>query len=131
LRYYGHEDVRVLDGGWPRWLAEGRPITMAASKPDPATFVPRIDESQLATAEYVQAAIGNPDVVILDVRSDVEWDGSDARGNPRAGHIPGAVHLENKLSMSPEEAEAFKDPEALRALFASCGITPEKEVITL
>jgi thiosulfate/3-mercaptopyruvate sulfurtransferase len=131
LSYYGHDKVRVLDGGWPRWLADGRPITMAESKPAPATFVPRADESKLATADYVRAAISNPDVVILDVRSDGEWDGSEARGNPKAGHIPGAVHLENKLSMSADEAAAFKDPEALRQLFESCGITPDKEVITL
>jgi thiosulfate/3-mercaptopyruvate sulfurtransferase len=131
LKYYGHGDVRVLDGGWSRWLAEGRPITMAESKPAPATFVPRADESQLATADYVMAAISNPDIVILDVRSDGEWDGSEARGNPRGGHIPGAVHLENKLMMSADESEAFKDPEALRDLFEACGITPDKEVITL
>lgn len=131
LSYYGHKDVRVLDGGWPRWLAEGRPITMAESKPAPATFAPHADESQLATADYVRAAMSDPDVIILDVRGDGEWDGSESRGNPRAGHIPGAVHLENKLSMSADESEAFKDPEALRQLFESCGITPDKEVITL
>jgi thiosulfate/3-mercaptopyruvate sulfurtransferase len=137
LRYYGHAEVRVLDGGWPRWLAEGRPITMAESSFESlrmsgkGTFVPQVDESQLATADDVLAAAGNPDVVILDVRSDREWEGIDARGNPRAGHIPGAVHLENKLSMAADEAAAFKDPAALRQLFESCGITPEKEVITL
>jgi thiosulfate/3-mercaptopyruvate sulfurtransferase len=131
LNYYGHSNVRVLDEGWARWLAEGRPITMAESKPAPATFTARADESQLATADFVREAISNPNVVILDVRSDGEWDGSESRGNPRAGHIPGAVHLENKLMMSPDAAETFKDPEALRQLFESCGITPDKEVITL
>ncbi len=131
LSHFGHQDVRFLDGGWPRWLAEGRPITMADSKPAPATFVPHIDESLLATADYVRAAIDNPDVIILDVRSDGEWDGSDARGNPRPGHIPGSVHLENRLSMTADEAGAFKDPAALKQLFESCGITPDKEVITL
>jgi thiosulfate/3-mercaptopyruvate sulfurtransferase len=131
LSYYGHRNVRLLNGGWARWLAEGRPITLAESKPAPATFTPRVDESLLATSDYVLAALSRPDVVILDVRSDAEWSGADARGNPRAGHLPGAVHLENKLSMSSGEAEAFKDPEALGQLFESCGITPEKEVITL
>jgi thiosulfate/3-mercaptopyruvate sulfurtransferase len=128
LSYFGHERVRVLNGGWAAWLEAGLPITMKESKPAAVVFTPRVDESVLATSEYVLAAMANPDVVILDVRSDGEWDGSEARGNPRAGHIPGAVHLENKLSMS---GETFKDPEALRQLFESCGITPEKEVITL
>jgi thiosulfate/3-mercaptopyruvate sulfurtransferase len=131
LNYFGHKRVRVLNGGWARWLVDGRPITMAESKPAASKFTPRVDESVLATSEYVLAAMSRPDVVILDVRSDGEWDGSEARGNPRGGHIPGAVHLENKLSMSADAAEAFKDPEALRQLFESCGITPDKEVITL
>ncbi len=91
LAYYGHKRVQVLDGGWPRWLAEGRTITMAESKPAPAVFTPRVDESLLATADYVMASIANPDVVILDVRSDGEWLGAESRGNPRTGRIPGSV----------------------------------------
>ena len=131
LTYYGHSNVRVLDGGWPRWLAEGRPITMAETRPDASVFTPRADESQLATSAYVHAAMENPDVVILDVRGDGEWDGSEGRGNPRSGHIPGAVHLENRLMMSADESEAFRDPESLRQLLESCGITPDKEIVTL
>lgn len=131
LSYYGHERVRVLDGGWPRWLAEGRPVTMAESKPAPASFTPRVDESLLATGDYVLAALSRPDAVILDVRGEGEWDGTDARGNPRPGHIPGSVHLPHRLAMLAEEPEAFKDAAELRQLFESCGVTPDKEIITL
>lgn len=130
LAYYGHRRARVLDGGWARWLAEGRPITLAESKPAPAVFTPRIDEAQLATADYVMAAIGNPDVVLLDTRSDGEWEGTESRGNPRTGRIPGSVHLEYKHCMLPGSPEAFKDAAELRRLFEAAGVTPDKEVVT-
>jgi thiosulfate/3-mercaptopyruvate sulfurtransferase len=131
LSYYGHSQVRVLDGGWRRWLAEGRPFTMAESWPARSVFEPRVDESLLATAEYVMAALGNPDVVILDSRSDGEWTGTESRGNPRTGRIPGSVHLEYKHCMLAGAPETFKDATELRQLFLGAGVTPDKEVITL
>jgi thiosulfate/3-mercaptopyruvate sulfurtransferase len=130
LAYYGHTNARILDGGWARWLAEGRPVTMAASLPEPATFTPRTDESQLATAEYVLSAIDDPGIVILDVRSDEEWRGEDSRGNPRAGRIPGSVHLDYRLCMLAEQPEGFKDAAAIRDLLEAEGVTPDKEVVT-
>jgi thiosulfate/3-mercaptopyruvate sulfurtransferase len=131
LAYHGHSKARVLNGGWARWLAEGRPITMAESKPAPAVFTPHVDESQLATAEYVRAAIDKPDVVILDVRSDAEWEGKEARGNPRAGRIPGSVHLDYRLCMVPGRPELFKDASEIKQLLEAQGVTPEREVVTL
>jgi thiosulfate/3-mercaptopyruvate sulfurtransferase len=131
LAYYGHRRVRVLDGGWPGWLNAGRPITMAESKPAPATFVPQVDESLLATADYVRAAIGKPDIIILDTRSDGEWSGTESRGNPRTGRVPGSVHLEYKHCMLPGAPESFKDAAELRRLFEAAGVTPDKEIVTL
>ena len=131
LAYYGHRRVRVLDGGWRRWLAEGRPITMAESNQAPAKFVPHVDESVLATADYILAAMARPDVVILDSRSDGEWDGSESRGNPRTGHIPGSVHLEYKACMLPGQPESFKDAAELRSMFEAAGVTADKEIVTL
>ena len=131
LNYYGHTRVRVLDGGWNLWLKEGRPITMAEPKVRPATFTPRVDDSLLAAGDYVLAALQRPDVVILDVRSDGEWDGTNTRGNQRAGHIPGAVHIEWVNNLTPDDARCFKSADDLRAMFAAAGVTPDKEVITV
>ena len=131
LNYYGHTRVRVLDGGWNLWLKEGRPITMAEPKVRPATFTPRVDDSLLATGDYVLAALQRPDVVILDVRSDGEWDGTNTRGNQRAGHIPGAVHIEWVNNLTPDDVRCFKSADDLRAMFAAAGVTPDKEVITV
>ena len=69
-------------------------MTMAVPGAAPATFPGSPDESLRATAEYITAAMSRPDVVILDVCSPAEWRGENDRGNRRAGHIPGAVHIE-------------------------------------
>src|SRR6266545_1383568 len=94
LNYYGHADVRVLNGGWPRWLGEDRPISIAPVSAPAATFTPRINRDFYATVEEVKSAIGRPGSLILDVRSDAEWAGKESRGNKRAGRIPGSVHIE-------------------------------------
>ena len=71
LHYYGHTNVRVLNGGWDAWLAEGRPMTNAASRPAKATFTPQVHDDLIARWEQVQEAIA-ADTVLLDVRSDAE-----------------------------------------------------------
>jgi thiosulfate/3-mercaptopyruvate sulfurtransferase len=131
LNYFGHPRVRVLDGGWNRWLKEGRPVTTAVALVEPARFTPRRDESLLATADYVLAALSRPDAVILDVRSDGEWEGTNDRGNKRVGHIPGAVHIEWLNNITEDDVRCLKSPAELREAFEAAGITPDKEVITV
>ena len=132
LNYYGHANAKVLNGGWNLWLKEGRPVTMAQAKPSAATpFTPRADEALYATAEQIMADLNNPDVVVLDVRSDGEWDGSNARGNKRGGHIPGAVHLEWVNNLTADDEKRWKSADELREMYAACGITPDKQVVTV
>jgi thiosulfate/3-mercaptopyruvate sulfurtransferase len=131
LRHYGHPRVRVLDGGWDPWLRQGRPVTMRVPEAAPATFTPRPDESMVATGDYVLSALGRPDVVVVDVRSESEWTGVEGRTNPRPGHIPGSVHLEWSNSITRDGERRFKTEPELREMFEACGITPDKEVITL
>ena len=73
---------------------------------------------------------GSADVVFLDVRTDGEWDGSNDRGNKRAGHVPGAVHLEWLNFITGDRSRMFKSAEELRSMLESAGVTPEKEVVT-
>lgn len=132
LNYYGHTNVKTLNGGWNAWLSEGRPVTMAEPpKPAETTFTPRVRDDWRATAEYIMKdAIDNPDVVLLDVRSDAEWDGTNNRGNKRAGRMPGSVHLEWLNNVASDGARRFKDADKLRAQFEAVGVTPDKEVVT-
>jgi thiosulfate/3-mercaptopyruvate sulfurtransferase len=146
-RVYGHDDVRVLDGGWDKWLAEGRPVSTDPPPPRPAgKWTARPAAWLVATAEDVAAGTREGGVAILDSRApeqyrgDFVWfetgqvaAGSDGiartpRGECRAGHIPGAVNVpyaslyRNDLTM--------KGPDELRALLADAGIGPAGKAIT-
>jgi thiosulfate/3-mercaptopyruvate sulfurtransferase len=130
LNYYGHEQVKVLNGGWRKWISEKRPISDVQRQPQGgATFTPRANPSLLATAEYLMAGIQTGELALLDVRSDGEWTGETTRGNKRSGHMPNAAHLEWVNYIDPE-THTFKPPEALNDMLSQAGITPEKETST-
>jgi thiosulfate/3-mercaptopyruvate sulfurtransferase len=131
LRHYGHTKAKILDGGWPKWFREGRPASIDRTKPAAAKFTPRPDPYVFASAEDVKAAIGKQRTVILDVRSEGEWAGTESRGNRRTGHIPGSVHLEWLDNVSADELQLLKPAEVLKRMYDEAGVTPDKEVITL
>jgi thiosulfate/3-mercaptopyruvate sulfurtransferase len=131
LNYYGHANVRVLDGGWPKWFREGRPISIDRAPPPAAKFTPRPNPYWMAGVEDVKAAIGKPGTVILDVRSEGEWQGTESRGNRRTGRIPTSVHVEWLENVTADEAQLLKDSDTLRRMYEAAGVTPDKEVITV
>jgi thiosulfate/3-mercaptopyruvate sulfurtransferase len=130
LNYYGHARVHILDGGWNLWLKQGRPVTMEPARPPAAKFTPQAPDESFVGAEYVMAALARPDAVVLDVRSDAEWQGKENRGNKRAGRMPGAVHHEWLNNLTAED-QHFRPAAELRAACEALGVTPDKEVITV
>jgi thiosulfate/3-mercaptopyruvate sulfurtransferase len=130
LNYYGHTNVKVLNGGWKKWFDETRPVSIDAPQRRTATFTPRANSDLVCTLDYGVSNLDNPDVVFLDVRSDGEWDGSNDRGNRRVGRIPGAVHLEWLNFVTPDRHQTFKPADELRSMLEAVGATPDKEVIT-
>lgn len=129
LNYYGHTNVKVLNGGWKKWFDEGRPVSIQRPRPQQATFTPRANPAILCTLDYGKTQVGNADVVFLDVRSDGEWEGSNNRGNKRAGRIPGAVHLEWLNFITADTYQTIKPAHELRAMLTEVGATPDKEII--
>jgi thiosulfate/3-mercaptopyruvate sulfurtransferase len=131
LGYYGHANVRVLNGGWRKWVQEGRAIQTGSAKvaARSVTFEPRARRGMLATLEDLTSAHDRPDVAVWDVRSDGEYTGEVDRGNSRSGHLPGAHHLE-WLKLVNERDHTFRDAGEMRALLEGAGITPEKTVYT-
>ena len=130
LNYYGHSNIKLLDGGWRRWLIEGRAV--AFDRPQPPSnirFTPKTDESIMVKVDELKTACNMADAVMWDVRSDGEWGGSASRGNKRVGHIPGAVHLE-WFNVMDRETHRFKPPPEIRRVLAEHGITPEKKIYT-
>ena len=130
LNTYGHRNAKVLNGGWRGWIAGGHGVGL--ERPAPAqgvTFTPNRDESLLVKVDDLKEACSLEGSVIWDVRSDGEWDGSEMRGNQRAGHIPGAVHLE-WFSVMDRETHRFRPASEIRQILAGHGITPDKNVYT-
>lgn len=130
LRYYGHEKLKILDGGLPKWQAEGRPVTSEIPNVQPGSFTPKADTSVFASKEDVLAAIEESATVILDVRSDGERDGSNKRGGKRGGYVPNSVHLEWTNFHTGGDVPVIKTAQELRKMLAEVGVTPDKNVIT-
>ena len=128
LIYYGHRKVKVLDGGWRRWVSEGRTISFdRAEQGISTTFTPKSDDSVIAGVDELKRACDMEDAVIWDVRSRGEYDGSNSEDNRRAGHIPGAVNLE-WFNVVDRHSHKFKDPKEIRKILEDGGITPDKPI---
>lgn len=129
LKYYGHTNVKVLNGGWHRWASEGRPVTFHAAKAPAATFTARPDPTVYASAADLLAVYDNPSCQVFDARSDGEWDGTNSRGNKRVGHVPNAKHLEWTDLMEKTDTRRFLPAEECERLLAGAGIERGKPTV--
>ena len=91
LRWLGHDAVAVMDGGWPRWVQEGRQVTATLTVSEPKIFKASPRDNWLVTAEDIKADLHNYEVRILDARNSDRFQGINETLDPVAGHIPGAV----------------------------------------
>ena len=131
LHYYRHLNVKVLDGGFQKWEAEGRATTTEKPVVTKGTFsVRQPDKSIFASRDDVLKTIKSKDSIILDVRTPEERDGSNKRGGKRGGYIPGSVHMEWINFHTGDEIPVIKTAAELRALLAKLGITEGSSVIT-
>lgn len=127
LEYYGHPNVKMLDGGWRAWKAAGAPVTTDATPPKAAAFKTTERRDVLASADDVLRSLHKKDTAILDTRSDGEYLGTQVRA-ARGGAIPGAVHIEWTDNLAPDGK--FKSNAELETMYNQAGITPDKEVIS-
>jgi len=135
LKYYGHEDVRLLDGGRVKWLADKREITTEVPSYSQATYHAGEPKTDIrALRDQVLSQIGQSNVALVDVRSPGEYSGEllapanlPQEGAQRGGHIPGAANI--PWGQAVREDGTFKSADELRALYGGKGVTPDKEVI--
>jgi thiosulfate/3-mercaptopyruvate sulfurtransferase len=127
LDVFGHENVALLDGGIQAWRRAGLPLSRDVPKVEPTAYPPRFLRDRVATAEWIRERLGNPDVVLLDTRTEAEYRGVDRRAR-RGGHIPGAVHVEWSANLRPDGT--FKPLDELRALYQARGVEPDRTVVT-
>jgi thiosulfate/3-mercaptopyruvate sulfurtransferase len=138
LAVLGHPDVRLLDGGAHAWSACGRPLVRidrapppadpAKAPPTPPPYRAKINLELVATRFDVHRAIDDPGSVIVDVRRESEYRGSERRAR-RAGTIPGAVHVFWREHLDGHGA--FRPAAEVQALYEAKGVTPDKSVIAL
>ena len=135
LSMLGYPKIKVIHGGFDAWAAAKLPVTADVPSPTPAAF-PIVPEAGSILIDYkaVLAALGKPDIALLDVRDVDEWigDSSSPYGKdfcPRKGRIPGAVWLEWYRMMKPTpEGPRFKSSDEILAECATVGITKETPV---
>jgi thiosulfate/3-mercaptopyruvate sulfurtransferase len=120
LRYYGHDSVRVLDGGWKRWIAEGRPTTAEIPSRQRALFTPRPRTALRLSADDVAARLGRDDVLLIDARAPEQYAGVVSAA-ARAGHIPGARNVHYAKLVDPATGR-FISTENITRAFAEAGI---------
>jgi thiosulfate/3-mercaptopyruvate sulfurtransferase len=128
LRYYGHDRMKILNGGLAKWRAEGRPIVPGPVLVEPGVFRPAAPREELrASAEEVLGTIGKPGVTLLDVRRLTEYSGEEVRA-ARGGHVPGATQLIWRDNLNANWT--FKTADEIRARHEAAGVPPNDLVIT-
>ncbi|HEX2916767.1 MAG TPA: sulfurtransferase [Chloroflexia bacterium] len=151
LRYYGHRQVTVLNGGWNKWVCEKRPVTKAIPQPSPASFscIPRAN--WLATHQEIIEALQKQDtgVRLVDTRPPEQFAGKavwtppgshylppdaesvdiGARVPMRAGHIPSAINLTSSYNLNLEDW-TYLPADVIRVRAEAAGLKPDQRVIT-
>jgi thiosulfate/3-mercaptopyruvate sulfurtransferase len=128
LRWVGHEAVALLDGGWARWQAEGRPAVSGLESNPPRIFKPHVRPELVLTVEEVEQIRTDPAYRLLDARSADRFRGQNETLDPVAGHIPGAVSF--PFADNLEAGQTFLGVEALKArLAAVLGDTPAERTV--
>ena len=126
LRHFGARQVAILDGGFQKWTAEGRPIESGDPAPREASFEPRENRSDVVTKQQILAGNHDP---LLDARGKARFEGSEADPRPgvAAGHIPGARNLPFGSLYNADGT--FKSADEIRELFAEAGIDPARPFV--
>ena len=134
LKIYGHEDVRILDGGRQKWTDQGREFTTETPQRQQSEYAAsERDESIRTYRDTVKEGIGEQSKALVDVRSPQEYSGDlisppgyEQEGAQRAGHIPTAASI--PWATAVRDDGTFKSADELRDVYESKGVTPEKEV---
>jgi len=131
FRVFGHEDVAVLDGGLPKWLAEGRPVEAGTVRPARRSFAARLDASQVRDKQAIRANIRERREQVVDARAAGRFSGREPEVWPgrRPGHIPGSLNLPFTDLLDPQ-SKTFLPAEAIAERFRAAGTDLARPVVT-
>ncbi len=130
FRVFGHEQVAVLDGGFPRWRAEERPVEPGEARPAPRVFTARLNPARVADLARVRANLDRPRAQVVDARAAGRFTGAEPEPRPglRGGHVPGSVNVPYDR-LFDRAAATLLPPAGLRQAFESAGVDPARPVI--
>jgi len=134
LKYYGHEDVKLVNGPREKWISEGRPTSTDLPEFEATTFTAKPgDDAIRAKRDEVFEALGT-DIKLVDVRSPQEFSGEliamagyENEGAQRSGHIPGAASI--PWAQAVQEDGTFKSSDELRELYSGKGVSEGADII--
>ncbi len=130
LRVFGHGRVAILDGGLPKWLAEGRPVTAVVPRPAPVPFTAHLDRGRIRDKAALLANLTSHAEQVVDARSAARFAGTapEPRAGLRSGHIPGSLSLPSDRFTDPERRTVLP-PAALEALLKNAGLDAQKPTV--
>lgn len=132
FRTFGHDRVKILNGGWRKWLAERRPVeTGDFAAGTPRNFPARLVEGRVARIEDVRQVIDHGGAAIIDARTAARFDGHEGSGYPgvASGYMPGSINTPWALFYEPAPSHRFVGPERALQIFAERGVDLSGAVI--
>lgn len=120
LEYLGQQQVQMINGGLASWKKAGGQTTTVATNPVAATYSGTANPAVLARLDEVKSSLNQPNIVFVDARSPEEY---------AAGHLPGAVNIQYTENAGSGPAPLWKSQDALRQMYTSAGVTPDKTII--
>lgn len=131
FRVFGHTDVAVLDGGLPKWKADGHPVTDQQIPIMEKHFSARMDNMLVRSLTQIQRNVDSQKEQLVDARPSGRFTGKDPEVRPglRSGHIPGAINVPLTSILNPEDKTMLKD-DALRSAFKDAGVDLGKPIAT-
>ena len=126
LRYLGHDQVAVLDGGWNKWVDMEYPTIELVELPKPKTFIPRKNDDWIADASNVLEVIGNGGEQLIDSRASNRYRGIEEPIDPIAGHISNAESMPFMENIN--EDGFFKNAEELQSRFSTLKNSDKKTI---
>lgn len=118
FQYFGHKDVRLLNGGLQRWISENGVVDKVWPQLKMTKYNATVQDGLIASADWILQNLNSTDVKILDVRSSNDYS---------AGHIPGAVNID--WVNAKNEDGTFKSADALLKIYRDAGVTSDKEIV--
>lgn len=131
FRYFGHDEVAVLDGGLPKWLAEGRAVEEGPASADERHFTARMNSFMLRDCDQLRANLNSGREQVVDARAQGRFEGSapEPRDGLRSGHIPGSLNLPFTELIDPAN-QTMRSKDEIRARFEAAGVDLTRPIVT-